>query len=98
MPQARWEPLAQVLGGRVAFGSVQTVVVDPPRTGLDDEHRALVLRLAPQRLIYVSCDPQTLARDLMPLVEVGFVLESVVALDLMPHTFHVEVVVSLRRR
>jgi 23S rRNA (uracil1939-C5)-methyltransferase len=77
-------------------GPVDTVLVDPPRTGLDEA--ALALASAGQRLVYVSCDPQTLGRDVARLVESGFTLERVVGLDLMPQTYHVEVVATLRRR
>jgi 23S rRNA (uracil1939-C5)-methyltransferase len=84
----RWVPAAP---------EVDTVLVDPPREGLDPE----ALRLAAcarQTLVYVSCDPQTLGRDARRLGEAGLALERVVALDLMPQTYHVEVVARFRRR
>ncbi len=68
-----------------------TVLVDPPREGLDTENFAAAAR-ARRRLVYVSCDPQTLGRDAANLAKAGLVLRRAVALDLMPHTFHVEVV------
>ena len=70
-----------------------TVLADPPRAGLDPENLRAVLR-ARRRFVYVSCDPQTLARDTVRLRAEGFVLRQAVALDLMPHTFHVEVVAT----
>ncbi|MEO7670393.1 MAG: hypothetical protein ABIW57_13710 [Polyangia bacterium] len=73
-----------------------TVVVDPPREGLDAENLAAVLQ-AKRRVVYVSCDPQTLARDAARLAQNGFVLRGAVALDLMPHTYHVEVVATFDR-
>jgi len=72
-------------------------VVDPPREGLDAENFALAVR-ARRRLVYVSCDPQTLARDAVKLADKGFVLGELVALDLMPQTFHTEVVATFDRR
>jgi 23S rRNA (uracil1939-C5)-methyltransferase len=73
-----------------------TVLADPPRAGLDPENLRAVLR-ARRRFVYVSCDPQTLARDTVRLRAEGFVLRQAVALDLMPHTFHVEVVAAFDR-
>ena len=73
-----------------------TVFVDPPRGGLDAIAMAAALR-ARQQVIYVSCDPQTLGRDAQRLVSSGFRLASVVALDLMPQTYHVEVVAKFVR-
>jgi 23S rRNA (uracil1939-C5)-methyltransferase len=93
----------QVAGARwlevpdpAAMGAVETVVADPPREGLDPANRALAV-LAQRRLVYVSCDPQTLGRDAQRLREDGFRLERAVALDLMPQTYHVEVVASFVR-
>jgi 23S rRNA (uracil1939-C5)-methyltransferase len=73
-----------------------TVVLDPPREGADRAHldRALDAR---RRVVYVSCDPQTLGRDARALVAGGFRLTRAVALDLMPQTFHVEVVATFDR-
>jgi 23S rRNA (uracil1939-C5)-methyltransferase len=72
------------------------VIVDPPREGLDARSLALARR-ARRALVYVSCDPQTLGRDTARLRAEGFTLAYAMALDLMPHTFHVEVVVGLVR-
>jgi 23S rRNA (uracil1939-C5)-methyltransferase len=74
------------------------VVLDPPRVGLTfDVARALATGAAP-RLVYVSCDPATLARDLrILLVEGSYRLDSVVPIDLFPHTQHVECVARLSR-
>jgi 23S rRNA (uracil1939-C5)-methyltransferase len=73
-----------------------TVVVDPPRDGLDPESLTAAVQ-ARRRVVYVSCDPQTLGRDARRLGEAGFLLRGAVALDLMPHTFHVEVVATFDR-
>lgn len=77
-------------------GGADLVLVDPPREGLDAAALAVAVT-ARRRIVYVSCDPQTLARDVDRLIAAGFRLTRVVALDLMPHTHHVEVVASLAR-
>ncbi len=72
------------------------VLLDPPRTGC---HVRVLQTLAdhpPRQIIYVSCDPATLARDLRILVDAGFVLESVQPVDLFPQTYHVECITVLR--
>jgi 23S rRNA (uracil1939-C5)-methyltransferase len=93
VPEADWRFAvdAASLGG-----AVDTVVVDPPRQGLDDRHLALAL-LARRQLVYISCDPQTLARDAQRLGHSGFRLARGVALDLMPQTYHVEVIALFLR-
>jgi 23S rRNA (uracil1939-C5)-methyltransferase len=73
------------------------VVVDPPRTGLGAEIATLLAAHTPPELVYVSCDPATLARDLRELIASGYTMESLALADLFPHTFHVETVVRLRR-
>lgn len=70
-----------------------TVVLDPPREGADRFHLTAAAR-ARRRIVYVSCDPQTLGRDARHLKADGFRLVEAVALDLMPQTFHVEVVAT----
>ncbi len=76
--------------------SWDVVVLDPPRRGAYDVARELVRR-APERIVYVSCDPSTLARDLKPLLHNGYRLEHAVGLDLFPQTFHIESLVLLKR-
>lgn len=73
------------------------IVVDPPRTGLGPEVTASLAKVSAPTLVYVSCDPATLARDLRPLIASGYRIESVVLADLFPQTFHLETVVNLRR-
>jgi 23S rRNA (uracil1939-C5)-methyltransferase len=73
------------------------IVVDPPRTGLGPEITALLAQIAAPALVYVSCDPATLARDLSALITTGYQIQSIVLADLFPQTFHLETVVHLRR-
>lgn len=74
----------------------EAVIVDPPRAGMSDIVRDGLVRLRPELLIYVSCDPATLARDLRQLLP-AFTIRSVSLLNLFPSTHHVETVVSLAR-
>ncbi|HJY53699.1 MAG TPA: class I SAM-dependent RNA methyltransferase [Candidatus Udaeobacter sp.] len=72
-----------------------TIIVDPPATGLSAPVRQAIADLAPETLIYVSCNPPTLARDLRHLHE-KFAIESVTTLDMFPQTAEIEVVAHLR--
>lgn len=76
---------------------VSTTIVDPPRTGMSRDALAGVVRLSPARLIYVSCDVATLARDARRLVDAGYAIERIDAFDLFPNTPHVETVVVFVR-
>jgi 23S rRNA (uracil1939-C5)-methyltransferase len=69
-----------------------TVIVDPPRTGLSKEAIAGIVRSHPSRIVYVSCDIATLARDTRSLVDAGYGLEGLTGFDLFPNTAHVETV------
>jgi 23S rRNA (uracil1939-C5)-methyltransferase len=71
---------------------VDLAVVDPPRTGVHPEALAALARLAPQRIVYVSCDPATLARDGRALAEAGYNLAVVQPVDMFSQTYHVETV------
>ena len=75
--------------------SFDAVLVDPPRTGLAPAELDALRTLAPRRIVYLSCDPATLARDLRGLVDAGYRLEHVEGFDLFPHTPHVEALVRL---
>ena len=74
-----------------------TVVVDPPRVGLGRDGVARVGEIAPTRLVYVSCDPASFARDVGYLGESGFGLSAVTPVDLFPQTHHIELVATLDR-
>jgi 23S rRNA (uracil1939-C5)-methyltransferase len=77
------------------------IVVDPPRIGLGTETTAMLAEIAAPEIIYVSCDPATLARDLRELLDsrngAGYAVEHITLADLFPQTFHLETVVRLRR-
>ena len=72
-------------------------VVDPPRKGLNTDAIEALSRMSPRRLVYISCDPATLARDVSSLKEKGFTLQSAQAFDLFPRCAHVETVVLLSK-
>lgn len=73
------------------------IVVDPPRAGLGTEVCGLLARVKAPKLIYVSCDPTTLGRDLRMMVDSGYKLDQVHLVDMFPQTFHQEAVAVLRR-
>jgi 23S rRNA (uracil1939-C5)-methyltransferase len=83
---------------RAELGMPDLVVVNPPRKGLGESARELVAGLAPPTLIYVSCGPETLGRDLGALAEHGYQPDMIEPFDLMPGTAQVETIVRLRRR
>jgi 23S rRNA (uracil1939-C5)-methyltransferase len=96
VPGARFEVgAAERVVERVA-GPFHAIVLDPPRTGAL-EAMAGIARHAPAVVVYVSCDPATLARDAQELVRAGYRTERAWPLDLMPQTSHVEVVLRLVR-
>ena len=71
------------------------VVVDPPRKGCDAKCLETMLRLKPERIVYVSCDPATLARDLRILCDGGYEIGKIRAVDQFGQTVHVETCVLL---
>jgi len=76
---------------------IDAVLVDPPRTGLEPEVVDALVEHSPERIVYVSCDPATLARDCSRLVKQGYSLEWVQPVDLFPQTYHIENVALLVR-
>ncbi|CAI1492838.1 tRNA (uracil(54)-C(5))-methyltransferase [Thermococcus nautili] len=78
------------------LSNYDTVIVDPPRAGLHPKLIRKILKDEPERLIYVSCNPKTLAENLSALVE-KYRIESAVGLDMFPHTPHVEAVIELKK-
>src|SRR5262249_16676112 len=88
--------LHDVDGGRLTPIASTTLIVDPPTIGLSIGVRRPILDLAPRTLIYVSCNPATLARDLKELHR-KFTTDSVTPLDMFPQTAEIEVAVQLHR-
>lgn len=72
--------------------SADVVVVDPPRKGCDEALLSTIIKMAPTRIVYVSCDPATLARDVKYLVGNGYEVKEVTPVDMFPMTVHVETV------
>ena len=72
--------------------------MDPPRTGSDKRFLSAVCALAPDRIVYVSCNPETLARDLRFLTQNGYKAKRITPVDMFPYTEHVETVVRLSRQ
>jgi 23S rRNA (uracil1939-C5)-methyltransferase len=79
------------------IADVDFVLLDPPRSGVKTEVLKKVAKAATSRISYVSCNPSTLARDLAVLIECGFKINTIHAIDLFPQTHHVETVVHLSR-
>ena len=73
------------------------VIMDPPRTGSDEAFLSSVVKLAPERVVYVSCGPETLARDLKYLTKHGYAVKRATPYDCFPFTEHIETVVLLCR-
>ena len=77
--------------------AAEVVVADPPRAGFHPKALHALVSLRPSRLVYVSCNPATLARDVAELVRAGYRLEWVQPVDMFPHTSHIEVIARLSR-
>ena len=75
----------------------ELIVVDPPRAGLGKEICAHLASVSAAEVVYVSCDPATLARDLQSLLQSGYYVETMNLVDLFPQTFHMETVTHLKR-
>jgi len=86
--------LAEVLPAGL---SPKVLVLDPPRAGAGGKVMRRIARACPERIVYISCNPTTLARDLMELRPFGYTVSAVQPLDLFPQTYHVETVVALTR-
>ncbi len=94
-PEADFYTMAAETWAVGQHGRVDTVIVDPPRTGLDVSLPPLIASWQPQRIVYVSCDETSLARDIRRFAQQGYHLRSVRLFDLYPQTFHTESVALL---
>ena len=87
-----------ILGMAAAKKSVDVIMMDPPRAGSTEEFLDAVAKLAPPRVVYVSCNPETLARDLQYITKKGYKAKKIQPVDMFPHTAHVETVVLLSKK
>jgi 23S rRNA (uracil1939-C5)-methyltransferase len=76
---------------------IDVIIMDPPRKGCDKSFLEAAVRLCPERMVYVSCNPATLARDMRFLAEHGYKATAVQPVDMFPHTVHVECVTLMSR-
>ena len=79
------------------YGRPDIIITDPPRAGMHEDVVRVILKAAPGRIVYVSCNPATQARDLALLGQ-DYRVERVQPVDMFPHTPHVENVVLLKRK
>ncbi|MBT7461129.1 MAG: 23S rRNA (uracil(1939)-C(5))-methyltransferase RlmD, partial [Waddliaceae bacterium] len=78
--------------------NVDVVIVDPPRSGLDEDAIANILRLRPKKIVYISCNPKTQAKNVADIVAEGYSLTSIQPIDQFPHTPHIENIVIADRK
>jgi len=99
-PSHEFYPMSveQWIQSRAASSRPDAVIVDPPRTGLGEEVRTWLRESAPRRVVYVSCNPVTLARDLAVLTGTEYGLDDLRLFDFYPQTSHVEAVAKLTHR
>lgn len=98
VPNVRYEPISVEAWLKYKSREIPRpdfVLLDPPRAGAGGQVIERLAALASPRIAYVSCDPATLARDLRLLIEYGYRIDTITALDMFPQTFHVETVVQL---
>ena len=91
------EDVARYLTGAGAQAAPDLVIADPPRAGLGRAVAEALGAIGPRRIVIVSCDPATMARDVAALVRAGYAIDRIVPFDLFPQTAHVETVVQLSR-
>ena len=77
---------------------VDVVFMDPPRAGSDEAFLSSVIKLAPEKVVYISCNPETLARDLEFFKKHQYTAEKIQPVDMFPFTTHMETVCLLTRR
>ncbi len=87
--------LQAAIGAEMKFSCI---IMDPPRSGASESFLAAVSKMKPEKLIYISCNPVTLARDLRFLTSKGYVAGHIIPYDMFPHTANVEVLVTLKKK
>jgi len=70
------------------------IVTDPPRAGMNSKARGIIKKISPEKIIYVSCNPSTWARDAGDLIKSGFKLDNIDLIDMFPGTMHIELISS----
>lgn len=81
-----------------AAGEFDVIIIDPPRAGLHPKALKRLIKLLPERILYISCNPSTFARDAKDLVAAGYVLPEVRPVDMFPHTMHIELASVFSRK
>jgi 23S rRNA (uracil1939-C5)-methyltransferase len=91
--------MAKVLNKKFVLenGKPDVLITDPPRAGMHPDVVASILEMQPERIVYVSCNPATQARDLALMTE-DYLIKEIHPVDMFPHTHHVENVVLMERR
>ena len=82
---------------KIKVSHADVAILDPPRAGCDGALLKTTAEAGPERIVYVSCDPGTLARDIKILEELGYKFEEATPIDMFPNTGRVEVVALLKR-
>ena len=77
--------------------NITSVLINPPRTGCSVELKRALVKSNVDKIVYISCDPSTLARDVSYFTSKGFLLQKVQPIDMFPQTIHIETVVSMTR-
>lgn len=83
---------------RSRYGTPNVIIVDPPRSGMHPKAVEELGKMGVPRIVYVSCNPATLARDLQLLAQDGYTVDAVQPVDMFPHTYHIECVAKLSKR
>ncbi|WP_230582847.1 23S rRNA (uracil(1939)-C(5))-methyltransferase RlmD [Finegoldia magna] len=83
--------------GKLTQEHLDVILVDPPRKGMDEKVVEAIIKSTAKKLVYISCDPATLARDLKALTENGFGIEDVKLVDMFAKTMHVEAIALIQK-
>ncbi|MCD6184663.1 MAG: class I SAM-dependent RNA methyltransferase, partial [Deltaproteobacteria bacterium] len=86
---------------RYSLANIKTrpdvLIIDPPRSGMHKDVVKQIMAVAPKKIVYVSCNPATMARDLA-IIKDSYEIEEVQPVDMFPHTYHIESVAKIRRK